>query len=391
LQIGDNNTLTTQAVTIIEEKALVPLEPKVARLDELLEGKYQSELVRIENVQFKEVGITYAGNPSIVNHAGKEVCVCTRAEASFADEDVKEGMGAFVGIASNNKTPQLLIRLIDDLADMTDDRFDATSPFIIPSENEITFEGYGGVGNVAITANVNWYVLSDGSWLSITPSSGENDGVITVTANRNEGEERKATIIITDGGIAKTVEVTQNVAGDSSEPAKDLFISEYVIGSSYNKYLEIYNGTGKAVDLSDYKVELYVNGQTNASRPQVLEGLLDNGEVIVLQHPQATLYNGDTFETTTLNFNGNDAIALIKISTDAFVDIFGRIGENPGAGGWLGSLVDYIVTKDRTLVRKPSVRAGVTKNPKKGFPTLGVEWIAYPKDTSDYLGSHTMD
>ena len=243
---------------------------------------------------------------------------------------------------------------------------------------------------MAITANVNWYVLSDGAWLSITPSSGENDGVVTVTTKRNEGEERKCTIIITDGAITKTVGVTQKSASESSEAAKDLFISEYVMGSSYNKYLEIYNGTGKAVDLSDYKVELYVNGQTNPTRPQVLEGLLNDGEVIVLRHPKANLYNGDAFETTTLNFNGNDAIAIIKISTDAFVDIFGRIGEDPGTE-WMVPLNFNVTTKNRTLVRKPSVRAGVTKNPKKGFPALGYEWIAYPKDTSDYLGSHTMD
>lgn len=391
LQIGDNNTLTTQAVTIIEEKASAPLQPIVGTIEELLSGKYQSELVKIQNVQFKEVGVTYTDCSSIVNHAGKEVNVCTSGNANFADEIVKEGMGAFVGVASVNKTPQLLIRTIDDLADMTDARFDATSSFIVPNKKVITFDGDGGVENVAITANVNWYVLSDGSWLLITPSSGENNGVVTVTANRNEGEERKATIIITDGEIVKTVGVTQKSAGESSEFAKDLFISEYVMGSSYNKYLEIYNGTGKAVDLSDYKVELYVNGQTNVKSSEILSGTLKNGKVVILKNAKATIYDGEAIVSNVINFNGNDAVALVKISTDSFVDIFGCIGEDPGAGGWLESSTVNIVTKDKTLVRKPSVRAGVTKNPKKGFPTLGFEWIAYPKDTSDYLGSHTMD
>lgn len=37
--------------------------------------------------------------------------------------------------------------------------------------------------------------------------------------------------------------------------ATDLFISEYVEGSSFNKYLEIFNGTGASVDLSDYQLE----------------------------------------------------------------------------------------------------------------------------------------
>ena len=282
LQIGDNNTLTTQAVAIIEEKASAALQPKVATIDELLLGKYQSELVRVENVQFKEVGMSYAASPSIVDRVGKEVHVCTRVEADFADDVVKEGMGAFVGVVNFNKTPLLLIRSIDDLAGMTEDRFDANSTFIIPNKNEIAFDGYGGVESVTIAANVNWYALSDGAWLSITPISGENDGVVNVSANRNEGEERKATIVITDGEITKTIEVAQKCASESGELATDLFISEYVMGSSYNKYLELYNGTGKVVDLSDYKVELYSNKSTTVSSTEFLMGYLENGEVVTI-------------------------------------------------------------------------------------------------------------
>lgn len=42
--------------------------------------------------------------------------------------------------------------------------------------------------------------------------------------------------------------------------AADLFFSEYVEGSSNNKALEIFNGTGVAVDLSQYSVKLGSNG-----------------------------------------------------------------------------------------------------------------------------------
>ena len=39
-----------------------------------------------------------------------------------------------------------------------------------------------------------------------------------------------------------------------------LFFSEYAEGSLYNKYLEIYNGTGASVDLSNYSISSCSNG-----------------------------------------------------------------------------------------------------------------------------------
>ena len=46
--------------------------------------------------------------------------------------------------------------------------------------------------------------------------------------------------------------------------ATDLIISEYIEGSSFNKAIEIYNGTGAAIDLSEYSLELYSNGAATA-------------------------------------------------------------------------------------------------------------------------------
>ena len=41
---------------------------------------------------------------------------------------------------------------------------------------------------------------------------------------------------------------------------EDLFFSEYAEGSSSNKYVEIYNGTGADVDLSSYSLQGTNNG-----------------------------------------------------------------------------------------------------------------------------------
>ena len=52
----------------------------------------------------------------------------------------------------------------------------------------------------------------------------------------------------------------------------ELFFSEYIEGTGFNKAVEIYNGTGVAVNLSTYTVELYTNGAASASQSLILSG-----------------------------------------------------------------------------------------------------------------------
>lgn len=154
----------------------------------------------------------------------------------------------------------------------------------------------------------------------------------------------------------------------------ELFISEYVEGWSNNKALEIYNPTNATVDLSDYRLERYSNGATAAQDNQKvdLEGMLmpDSVVVVVLdkQDPDGVDFEAPVWdelaeaadlwvcpvydENNTMYFNGNDAMVLRKISTNAVVDIFGKIGEDPGTAGWAG------MTQNHTLIRKSSVLQG---------------------------------
>jgi hypothetical protein len=171
-----------------------------------------------------------------------------------------------------------------------------------------------------------------------------------------------------------------------AQTATDLFFSEYIEGGSNNKALEIYNGTGADVDLADYSVYLYSNGAIAPTNTLEMEGILANGDVYVIANASANatiLALADVTSTVTY-FNGDDAIALYKESTMSNVDIFGRIGEDPGS--YWGA--DPLVTVNKTLVRKLTVSGGVTANPDTLFPTLATEWDVYPQDTTDYLGSH---
>lgn len=155
--------------------------------------------------------------------------------------------------------------------------------------------------------------------------------------------------------------------------AEDLILSEYVEGSSFNKAIEIFNGTGEAVDLSNYSIELYSNGASSASQSLSLSGTLANGDAYVLAHPsadQAILDQADVTNGSVINFNGDDAVALLN--NEEKLDVIGEIGQRTNFG------------QDVTLVRNASVIAPST--------TFNVEdWTDYSQNTFAYIGSHTMD
>ncbi|MCE9539187.1 MAG: endonuclease, partial [Bacteroidetes bacterium] len=169
--------------------------------------------------------------------------------------------------------------------------------------------------------------------------------------------------------------------------ATDLIISEYVRGTSFNKYIELYNNTGASVDLSNYSLQLFTNGSPTVSTNNALSGTLNNQSTIVYQHSSATIYGGTTTNNTALTFNGDDAVALFKISDSSYVDIFGKIGEDPGTAWTSGAFT----TLNKTLVRNSSVTTGIITNPTSWFPTLSTEWTQYNTDDVTHLGAHTMD
>ncbi|MBK9337259.1 MAG: HYR domain-containing protein [Lewinellaceae bacterium] len=193
----------------------------------------------------------------------------------------------------------------------------------------------------------------------------------------------------TDNCGSVTVSVSPNMFGcaDAIPPtATDLFFSEYVEGSSSNKYIEVYNPTASAINLANYELHLYANGSGSATTTNILSGMLPAGATVVFKNSAATVYLGASTTQSAVNWNGNDAIALFNTVSNQFVDIFGRIGENPGTA-WTGGGNS---TLDKTLRRKPTVFQGITTNPGGGFPALATEWDQFNIDVVAGLGSHTF-
>lgn len=89
-----------------------------------------------------------------------------------------------------------------------------------------------------------------------------------------------------------------------------LLFSEYVEGSSFNKAVEIYNGTGAAVDLEGYFIQLYQNGSDRVGELIPLTGTVADGAVHVVAHEDASFAGTADQTTGDLVFNGDDAVLL---------------------------------------------------------------------------------
>lgn len=203
-----------------------------------------------------------------------------------------------------------------------------------------------------------------------------------------------------------------------AQNCSELFISEYIEGSGNDKALEIYNPTGSAIDLTGYRIERFSNGQaTSAGTAGVDVGGVLNLTGTIAAHSTFVIANGQTTNQGANSpmcspvlqamaqqldgaypaptyMNGNDAIALFHGAV--MIDLLGKIGDasmassqswsdafpyDGSAGAWW--------TKDQTLIRKSSVKVGVSVNPDPFIVTA--EWDSLPKDTWTNLGQHVCD
>jgi len=202
----------------------------------------------------------------------------------------------------------------------------------------------------------------------------------------------------------------------NAQDCSELFISEYVEGPAQNNGIEIYNPTNATIDLNGYSINRYSNGATSGPELWPLSGVISAGQAIAIGNGQldsidlGTYWsvpvdpifysmlddhcNGDYDENSTFYFNGDDAMTLEKGGN--IIDIFGKVGEDPGLAWTDDATAGYTDanggtwwTKRQTLVRKASVKQGVSVNPILFNPTF--EYDSLPDATYSGMGSHTCD
>jgi len=174
--------------------------------------------------------------------------------------------------------------------------------------------------------------------------------------------------------------------GSARAAPTELFFSEYIEGTSNNKALEIFNGTGAPVNLAanGYAIQMFFNGSGSAGLTISLTGTVASGDVYVVAQSaagpailaQADQTNGAGW------FNGDDAVVLLKGAT--VVDSIGQHGFDPGTE-WGTGLTS---TADNTLRRKAAIEAG---DPAPGDVfDPAVEWDGFATDDFTGLGAHVV-
>lgn len=201
-----------------------------------------------------------------------------------------------------------------------------------------------------------------------------------------------------------------------AQDCTDFFISEYVEGTSQSKAIEIYNPTAAPKSLSGYTLNRYSNGSATVTNTLALTGIVPAYGVWIVTNGMtdttstygwcnSVLYNlGDqhgsgVYGTDPLVFNGNDAVTIERTSDGAIIDIFARIGPPDPIAGWFdqpGTNGDYTTSFDwqawsvnHTLIRKASVKKGVTSNPSPFI--VSTEYDSLMVNDWSHLGSHTCD
>jgi len=292
LALGDKVEIALKGVALEEYNGLLQLNyiplgnirstttgalptPKAITLAEALTGNYESQLVSIENVEFKVNTGDYSGSNTITD-CTDELTMYVSSGATFKDDVVSALKGTIIGVMTEfNGTAQLYLRNTTDI-NFTDAYVDC---------------------------------------------SGGNTG----------------------GGTGS---------------GADLYISEYAEGSSNNKYLEIYNGTGAAVSLADYSIEVYNNGSLTVTNSLSFTNgeTIAAGDVFVVYNSSAvaTIVDAGDISSTITYFNGDDAVVLLK--SGVVIDAVGIIGVDPGSAWDVAGVAG--ATANHTLVRKSSVTSG---------------------------------
>ncbi len=174
--------------------------------------------------------------------------------------------------------------------------------------------------------------------------------------------------------------LTTLAANNASAAINDLFISEYVEGSSFNKAIELYNGQAKTIDLAEYRLDFYLDGSPTPTFSCPLSGLLTANTTFVIANSRAAseILIVTDFTSSGVWFDGDDVVTLTH--KGMVIDSIGQVGTNDANLSGDGLLR----SRDRTMRRLPmNAKPDVNIYDEVNFSD---QWESFDRNNFDGLG-----
>ena len=176
---------------------------------------------------------------------------------------------------------------------------------------------------------------------------------------------------ITGNKSAFSTAVNATTTEEANTNIDEIFFSEYVEGSDFNKALEIVNLTNNTINLSLYSIKRQSKGVWED--PLQLSGVLNSNNVYVIINASSTsqilkqLSDLEIANVTPMTFNGDDRVGLFK--DDVLIDLIGDLNGTDDFGG------------NVTLRRKATITA-----PTTDYNELR-DWDRFNSDSVDDIGN----
>lgn len=251
-------------------------------------------------------------------------------------------------------------------------------------EQPFSIQGFGLTADIILTAPTNFEISTTpgtgfGNSVTLTPTTG-TVSLTTIYTKLISG----LTVNTYNGNITATstgaTSITIAAAGEVTTPitaCSELIISEYhesAPGNNAERYIELYNPTNTTIDLTNYRLANYRNGNTIPFSTNLTGSVGPYSAFLIARNTASLCLDGTAdlcITGNTTNFNGNDAIAL---------QTFG--GANIDVIGLIGSTVNF--ASNIVLRRNPDIQ----------IPTVAYDasqWTSSASNDITKLGSHISD
>lgn len=89
----------------------------------------------------------------------------------------------------------------------------ATSAYLTPAVNALSFQGSGGTQTIKVSSNVVWYAVSSATWVKATSTADGKSLTIEAEANPSDVSRKAIVTLSSEIGVNTSISITQDPAG----------------------------------------------------------------------------------------------------------------------------------------------------------------------------------